>query len=440
MKWMDEIKSTHALGQTNVDLNAFWNHAQELPIISGDHFKKNETAPKFLKKITLTAQNIQKLNVLRGFPSASFRHTSSLANHPSQPLSPSPRKFGALDESTLACLWRKPGKFTAIFPSGAKQFDLGNGIFRIDRPNGSQTLGGILLDGKKVAYEQSGNAEWWHVEMQSTSKKIEGDAVTKVVGKQPPQAEGRLNLGNQEVGFRQFFPSTTGAQLSLLKFPQWPLPNQIFQIFSDKPLSLNELSTLGQVMLEMPSVAFKHTHQIFVLEKIGETRKKGERAKGIAGLADMGSGMIFIEKSHLSSLDKCRHVLYHEAGHVLDSHTENRKNISATAKDENGSKIFGNRVVKNNNGEIDLQKCGYVSEYATLNPLEDFAETHRYVMNLRRYFNERTPNIEFFSLSKEALNSLLARKGIPIPLQKKIQTIAKIYREKIGANGLEKTS
>lgn len=325
--------------------------------------------------------------------------------------------FGGLEEDSS--LWNLPGR-----PCGRKEgvraFDLGGGVVRYDRADGSKKITGLKLGGKSIVHERDGENRWWYYDTNKAGKEIADAALAGVRSGSPPLEACDLSFGGVSARFKQYRPGDNGCQLSLVHFRDG---RGTFQIFSFHPLPHASLWNMAAVIAGSPRETYRDVKQIFVLDRLGEVKKSGGAVRAASGLAHYVNGQLFFKASDLQTFAKACLAMDHEAAHIVDRRAEEGTQISSMAVDREGKRIFG---------RAGLPDGAYVSEYATRNGIEDFAETHRYVLALRRYFNARHPGVEFLSIPAESLRRELDRRNLAASLQNKIEVIVETYRRMRG--------
>lgn len=123
--------------------------------------------------------------------------------------------------------------------------------------------------------------------------------------------------------------------------------------------------TLEQLHACIGNEAFRQLERVHVRPYIGQA---GERGGEISGLASMNTPeVIFIKASQMEDRDKFAGTLFHEFGHLRDARQAglwSQGYASMTPGSPFGS-----------GGPFD-----FVSDYATTKPVEDLAETHRFLI------------------------------------------------------------
>jgi hypothetical protein len=330
----------------------------------------------------------------------------------------SDQPFGALKDGSL---WRIPGIKTTHYQNGDKVADLGNGISRIDRQNGSSTITGLKINNTPIVQNTHGKNENWLLDPAKTSRSMEEDAYSNL--RLGPIQRGEFNFNGAKVSYRQFHPGPNGVQLSRLEFPD----GRTIHLYSDKELSTDSLQNIAKIVQEDPPQTFKNVNGIFIKDQVGEVRGPDGAIRKAGGFYDPASKNIFLRAEDIETPRGAQFVLDHEAGHSIDfASNPFRSDFYKTA---DGEKLFGNgTLIKNSSGGIDLSKSDYVSEYASRVNSEDWAETHRFTFKIRQNFKNIKPTQEFFSLPAEEMNRYLDHYGVSPGIKNKIRAVADYYR------------
>ncbi len=330
----------------------------------------------------------------------------------------SDQPFGALKNGTL---WNAPGFNTTTHADGSKITDLGNGVTRTDRPDGSSTIKGLKLINTPITQNIQGNNESWLVDPKLTSQQMENDALLNL--KLGPTSIGEFNFNGKKISYRQFQLGPNGTQYSRLEFSD----ERTVHIYSSDHLPTNSLQNIAKILQEDPPQTFKTINGIFIRDKVGEIRGPDGAIQLAGGFYDPSTRNVFLRSEDIKTPENTQFVLDHEAGHSIDFASIPYR--SDFYKSADGKKLFGNgTLVKNSSGGVDLSQSDYVSEYASRVGIEDWAETHRVAFKIRQEFNAAHPSHEFFTLPAAALDTYLDNKLFSPGIKMKIQAVSDYYR------------
>lgn len=272
-------------------------------------------------------------------------------------------------------MWRAPGSDRTIRTDGVAQVGLGNGLVRLDWPDGRSEIRGLASEGCPVIYQRSGNNVLWRFDLQ---KKAE------LLGKS-------------------------------LRYEAWA-DGRRFTLISDESLSPSELDVFKSVIKNSPATTFKE-QTFYVIREIGEVQSGDGKFYPLGGLHDSGSDSIFIKREIFSNYGKLAFILRHEVGHSWD---EKMNWISQSIFDSKGQKLFGEGQLRvDPKGQIDLNHSGFSSVYASTNSGEDFAETHELLLRLREWYLHQD-SIDLLSVNPEVFNQMAAGAGLSPLIQKKL--------------------
>jgi hypothetical protein len=332
-------------------------------------------------------------------------------------------QFGPLKTSEVNQLWNDPGVQSGSTPSGNLWTDLGNGRVRWTFPNGDRQITGITdSNGNPVIYSKSGENQWWSVDINTTGKNIVNDAN---VGKSSqPIVSNTFKFNGQDVHFEQYPPGPNGSQYSKLLFPD----GKTVDIYSQSQLPQSYLENIAKTINNAPPKTFENTSTIQVFNQLGEVMGPDGKPQPVAGFAGGGDGTIMVTADSVSTPGAAGHVLPHEAGHVLDYNGDSSPQLSSTAVDANGNPLFGQGQYVGKNGIAKISESDYVSEYASRNAMEDFAETHReLITTVRENYSWQNPGKDLFDQPASDVSNFIDSQGYSPAIRNKMMYIAEKY-------------
>jgi hypothetical protein len=122
--------------------------------------------------------------------------------------------------------------------------------------------------------------------------------------------------------------------------------------------SQRELELIRGAFLDLPTAMRPYARRLYLSQHLGEIFDPQGQAKPVRGLSGNQEGGIVLDRDYFQESDPARvikNLLAHESGHNLDR-------VHAAS----------NKALWKNSGSV--------SEYGERNPSEDFAETHRFVL------------------------------------------------------------
>ena len=198
-------------------------------------------------------------------------------------------------------------------------------------------------------------------------------------------------------------------------------------MYSQSPLAEGSLRNIAQTVHDAHPTTYPAGQEIYVLDQLGEVRTPGSTTVSPAAGTTYGTALTAV-KDHVASPQSASFVLNHEAGHVLDA-SRGRQALSEAVVDGNGKAVFGEGQLRRGLlSDVNLRKSDFVSEYASANRAEDFAETHRFAMDMRAKHNARRPGAEMFDLDSPALQQELAQRRVSPGLRQKVDAVVGQYR------------
>ncbi len=318
--------------------------------------------------------------------------------------------------------WSQTG--TIVHSSARGQWvDLGNGVRRWEGADGFKHIQGLSMDGTPVTHSMQGQNEWWFVEQNRLNPQIRTSAQEAALaspGKPETFQPRGLNASPMEI--TQHPPAADGAQWSIIRQASGDTVN----IYSQSPLDIHGVQNVAQAVSDAPPSVYPHGRSVYVLDRLGEVRTAGGTSVSNAAGTTFGTDLTATRDMLARSTDTA-YTLNHEAGHVLD-HTPGGA-LSETATNASGNRIFGQGRLENGAlGEVDLRRSDFVSEYASRNAAEDFAETHRYALEMRQGYNAQNPGADLFNLDGPGFRQELQNRGISPGLTNKMDVVADQYR------------
>lgn len=319
--------------------------------------------------------------------------------------------------------WSQAGTVTRT-TRGGHYVDLGQGVTRWEGVDGYQQIRGLSKDGSPVVHSRLGNNEWWFVDQDVLNPRIRTSATTAAAGvPASPQPFTPAGREAQPMQIAQHAPAVDGAQYSTIERAN----GQRIQVYSQSPLAEGSLRNIAQTVHDAHPTTYPAGQEIYVLDQLGEVRTPGSTTVSPAAGTTYGTALTAV-KDHVASPQSASFVLNHEAGHVLDG-SGGRQALSEAVVDGNGKAVFGEGQLRRGLlSDVNLRKSDFVSEYASANRAEDFAETHRFAMDMRAKHNARRPGAEMFELDSPALQQELAQRRVSPGLRQKVDAVVGQYR------------
>lgn len=312
--------------------------------------------------------------------------------------------FGGLKSRSL---WTDDGTVTRR--GDTRMVGLGDGVCRYEFSDGTKRIEGLTHGGEPVTHYQDGRNEWWMPDILGKTQ-----ALRAVLDKSTATAtlfEFDLNGdGAADFILQQFPPTADGACHGIVERAG---SGEKVHVYSCRPLGQTELRNVARAVHAAPPGAFAPDSAIYALTDLGETRTPGGPAGTVGGAAV--DSRVVIHFDMLGSEKLTQHILFHEIGHVKDVGPR--------------PDIFGSgQLVTTYNREADLKRSSFVSEYASRNATEDFAETHRFTLLQRAEYNRTHRGEDLFKLPVDRLASYLSGRQLSQDLCGKIEAIVSQYR------------
>lgn len=319
------------------------------------------------------------------------------------------RKEKYLGLSQDAPEWTKPGKSIDI--GGDRLVDLGNGVIRREFSGGAKEIYGLTVDGKPA---------WQQLWNKQLSWGVDEKAVRGLFGTSSAHA---------------YRVADKGADLT---------------IYSESQLSSKTLGRLTENIASLPAYTRSKIKFIYVLGSTGQVSSLGEDVEQSGGVTTGWTGEIMLAKRFLTSRWNTHYVLDHESGHILEY-------APGAPKDKFGDGEFVSRPMKERiahfigkipgsgwitgrsekycdlMSSVSWKKSSFVSEYASRNQSEDFADTHRFLMKVRNQYLRSHPGEDLLSISPDRVKQEWERRHLSPEIQAKLDALVGEYRTLAGA-------